>query len=369
MKKTISVIFIFALVFSMAEARDAEPDHKQAVNLPAEEGLTGIRKAGRDHPSSGEGRISLIITPVEKPLVVAALPDKNLFVTNACADLDVYRCGSGKKIRSVRTGSSGRVLRLVLSNRGGLLAAGMSDGQVLLFDSRTLAFLRKLEGKVKSDSPWVCFSPDDSLVACCAEKTLSIWNAASGRPEAEFTLTGPGIFCGLAISPDNRYVLTGTEGSGFSIWGLDQKMELMKFDYVRGPVKILHNGSIAFASLFVEAGVFFEQRFSGSSPPFAGKVETYIRNNPGKGGMMEEPAEFDIALSRKGDMLASGGSSVYLYDTATMRRMASFRGYAEKAVSLDFSWDGRYLITVDGQGAIKIWSLMEFLSGKLKQPS
>ncbi len=308
--------------------------------------LTG-RAPVEDLQSYLAARISGLIVPCYRPTSVAALPDKNLFVADGDSDLNVYSCEPGQKVKTVKTGSLRPITALELSGSGRVLAAGMADGRVFLYSSPALSLVKRLEGSAGSGLMRIAFSPDESLLACCAEKVLVVWSLSSGSILARFVNPGHGSICGAVISPDNKHVLARTGESEYRVWNLARKEEVKKIDYVNGFMKTFHDGSICFPSVFVNAGAFFEQVLSDTDQPLPQRMESYIRSNPGGGGMTNHSSAIDMALSRKGDMLAAGGYSVVLYDRAAMRKMGEFGGYAEKAVSIDFSWDGRHLITVD----------------------
>lgn len=65
---------------------------------------------------------------------------------------------------------------------------------------------------------------------------------------------------------------------------------------------------------------------------------------------------FDLALSPDSRWLAASGfTDVTIYDTQTGGVVAILDGHTERVVSVDFSSDGRMLVTGSWDGVVRLW--------------
>jgi len=118
-------------------------------------------------------------------------------------------------------GYEGRVTSTVYSPSGDLLAAGLENGTVHFWDTRTgeevVSPMRSVDSAVSS----VAFAPDGQRLASGAENgAVSVWNVATGRlhlqrPQAHFG----GIYF-LAFSPNGKLVASYS-WSNVGLWNVE----------------------------------------------------------------------------------------------------------------------------------------------------
>jgi WD40 repeat protein len=115
-------------------------------------------------------------------------------------------------------GHSGRIMSIVFSHNGRLMASGAQDHTVRLWDvpqKRLVAVLRGHSGWVSG----LTFSPDaKSLVTCSNDGTTKLWSVAARREVTTLFGASPAFSTPL-FSPDgNALVAFGTGSSKVRLW-------------------------------------------------------------------------------------------------------------------------------------------------------
>ncbi|WP_206061972.1 WD40 repeat domain-containing protein [Nonomuraea basaltis] len=109
---------------------------------------------------------------------------------------------------------------VAFSPDGKTLAAGTSDGPVLLWDIATRRRTATLTGHTGSSAHVfsVAFSPGGRLLASgSGDNTVRLWNVSSGRPTA--TLTGhTAPVNSVAFSPDGKTLASSSSDETVRLW-------------------------------------------------------------------------------------------------------------------------------------------------------
>ena len=189
-------------------------------------------------------------------------------------------------------------LAVAWSPDGTRLASGGTDG-LKVFDpaTRTVAWEDHTSAKNLRSAAW---KPDGrQLAAVNADRLLTIWDTATGKPWKSLTLP-PGGTGSLAWSPDGRIIATGV-GTGIHLW--DEQLK---------PLEIL-----------------------------SGHREGITR----------------LAWSPDGTRLASAGgdTSVKIWDIRSGRAQHTLLGHGAPVHGLAWSPDGSRLVTGSWDLSIKIW--------------
>lgn len=213
---------------------------------------------------------------------------------------------------------------------GRTLAAGGVEKAACLWDVRTRQALAMLPHKDHVRA--VAFSPDGRTLASGGhDSTLRLWEPDTGSERAVFQENDRGGWAGvysLAFSPDGRRLAVGLSDRRVRIRSLPSGEALVTLtghsDFVRSVAFSPHGDLLATASgnevIVRDAATFAERyRLAASAP---------------------------VAFSPDGNLLATGDMAPALWDAATGRKRAVFRGH-RKIFAIAFSPDGGWLALGD----------------------
>ncbi len=341
-------------------------------------------------------------------LIAAATDRGNVLVWDVEADRPLTQLPSSGRPR-IRWRESGTILRIVgetitdwriptatgsglfaseagiaaisISPDDGLLAAAHGDGTLRVWDLRheTIVTEQRWQEGVLKD---VRFSPDGSWLATAAaqEAGAQLFDTTSWEREP---LPAPSGFRRIAWLDAHRLVGASYTRVLFT-WTLDDRGRLLHFDDgistvfpirdMEGPVTggplalLLMNGDVhAIDGSPVE--MLLLERSSGANA--AGRLgkHTVIAGPdrlrvmaPGSDAReveMEQvvPIELDIDPQRQWIAVGTLEGSTLLYDWSTLRVEAILRGHEGRISALQFTHDGRWLLTGSWDGDIRRWDL------------
>jgi WD40 repeat protein len=138
-------------------------------------------------PADGTARVFLAsngreLVPIQgsRPERVLFSPDSRLLlVTEAAGPARLWNPRTGRPVAPLA--NTRRITAAAFSRDGSLLVAGQADGKVGVFDARTGALRRPIEGH-EGDVVAVSFSPDRRWVLTAGEDASArVWNARTGR--------------------------------------------------------------------------------------------------------------------------------------------------------------------------------------------
>jgi WD40 repeat protein len=168
-----------------------------------------------DDNNSADRRVSALAFSADGRLLAAGLDE------GAVAIWDVV---SGEQRRGP-VGHDGRVMSVAFSPDGRMLATGSLDRTARLWDVSTGKQLRSLgthEDSIRS----VAFSPDGRLVAGAGGdwEGVWLWEAATGREVGRIPCGQTRLY-GVAFSPDGRTLAVGSAGHGLRLWEVATRKE------------------------------------------------------------------------------------------------------------------------------------------------
>jgi WD40 repeat protein len=181
----------------------------------------GARRLGRTPPqdpaddTGSDRRVSALAFSPDGRLLAAGL-DEGLLV--------IWDVATGAERRRL-PGHEGRVTSLAFAPDGARLVSGSLDRTARLWDLATGNELRRF-GQHEDSVRSVAFSPDSRLVAaaCGDWEGVWLWDASTGREVGR-------IRCGqtrlhqVAFSPDGRTLAVGCAGRGFRLWEVATRKE------------------------------------------------------------------------------------------------------------------------------------------------
>jgi len=230
-----------------------------------------------------------------------------LAVGTADRRIRIYQLPAGTLLRTIPTDAE-RPLELAFDPAGARIAAAMSGALVRLWNVASGDSLRTLTGHVtRRPVPAVSFLPTGELISGSWDNHLRIWNLATG--ETVRTL-GPGYGGRLAqrwsevvVDPKGRYVAASGSDGQVHLWSTTDWTEL---------TAIGHNG--------------------------------------------DAPA---LAVSPDGELLATGSidQTVRVWRASDLTPVATWLGHQGTVQAVSFRADGRTLLSVGDDGALKEWSL------------
>ncbi|MFN8242146.1 MAG: WD40 repeat domain-containing protein, partial [Bacteroidales bacterium] len=247
------------------------------------------------------------------------------------------------------------------STDGKYLLAGVSDNTAIIFDGTAYTEIRKYK-KINSSCSGclteAVITSDNKLVITASSDTLKVFDRESGRLVKRLFGKG-GSPESLTISPDNRYVGAIEYGTA-EIWDLSTgKLVNESGDYSENQVK-----SIAISPDGKEYLAGTEKRFSDIIRIDPGKTMLSLRGylNQTDEKILKDQYMYWAGmvnvtrLSPDGRLIAVGrsGNNARLIDFATGKVFRTLRGHKAMVLSLCFSPDGKYLATggIDGRAIV-----------------
>jgi WD40 repeat protein len=271
-------------------------------------------------------------------------------------------------------GHSGNVVSVAFSPDGKQVISGSSDDKTLkLWDVASGREVRTFTGH-SSGVNSVAFSPDGRQVISGSsdDKTLKLWDVASGREVRTFTGHSSRVNS-VAFSPDGRQVISGSSDRTLKLWDVASGREVRTF--------IGHSSGVSSVAFSPDG----KQAISGSHDytlklwdVASGNVIRTFSGHP-------DTDVSSVAFSPDGRQVISGSSTAFdpkgypisssyaytlnLWDVASGRVIRTFSGHSGRRVnSVAFSPDGKQVISGSDDSTLKQWStlkLWEVASGRV----
>jgi len=246
--------------------------------------------------------------------------------------------------------------RMAYSPVDNTVALIYGDYSIRFYDVEQQKFTQKLRGH-SSDVRSVAFSSDGKLLLSGSwDGTVLLWDLATGKSTALIENNGWPIDQ-VGFSPDSQWWFWETSGKR----GKDK--EWMEPD-MSLEVLSLETGERVLGGK-PGRGDFQPVAFSPLSNRLAYVINRKIRLvDLARGEEIEEflhPAHqagpLSVALSPDGETMAVGYApyDIQLWDLNTREELVLLKGHTNWVVALEFSRDGKYLVSGAGDGSVRLW--------------
>jgi WD40 repeat protein len=274
--------------------------------------------------------------------LAAFSPDGNVLGVTAPDGIKLLNITSGQESNAITN-----TYYMFFSPDGTAVVLNASQHQAKLIDAATGNKLLSFDMNPNVPAQNIVFSMDGSLMASatCNRQTpnVTLWDLQTGQALSTITTT-PVSACGLAISPDNQF-LVAADQSRVQLFGLSDGQLIKELD-PRAEARVRPSYSadgrrLAYPILLQRDGGYRTVIYDTSDYHRLQVITTSL-------------PIFGVALSGDGRLLATAdGASVMLWDVDTGQQLSSFPAHAGKVA---LAPDGRKIAT-SGAGLVQVWDM------------
>jgi WD40 repeat protein len=275
-----------------------------------------------------------------------------------------------------------KVVFAIPSIDGSLFAIADQDGGVIIFESANLCYFLELSGTcavtTENDANRIlAFSYDNLLLAVACGDTLQVWDISRAQKVCE--LHTPGVIISAAFSPDRKWLATGGRFGTVMVWELAESkragetyLQLTASLRWTLPVTIDYVRMLSFnpISASLAAGGFILSDRGGGW--------VFIWDLDDNLDQVSQPFIFMgdyrkthfIEYSPDGKYLVTAGDDEHaeVWDLNDRTCICKLAGHNANIFEIHYSRNGSYLVTTSFDGTSKIWDAStgkELLSFKL----
>jgi WD40 repeat protein len=205
----------------------------------------------------------------------------------------------------------------------------------------------------------VSFSADGKLLASGCEvysnslKDLAkgevlVWDAVTGKHSFTLRLPASWVKC-LALSPNGKWLAVGGSGN-VTVWDMETRKQAYSLPISPMPTTNIGRVRIDFSA---DGNSLAAGCADGSVRLWdlmTGEVRLDLKG-AARGGYL-------IALSRSGSLVATAHDQmVQVWNLKSGKLESEMKGHAGVIFSVDFSPDGRRLVSADQHGVVKVWDV------------
>jgi WD40 repeat protein len=304
------------------------------------------------------GRQLRTLTARGEVLALAFTPDGKGLLVGGGGGAEYVRVEDGVSVGD-RVSHVGTVLAVAVSADGKRLCTGSDDGTARVWDAVTAKQLT--EGKVEGMVLAVAFTPDGKRVVTAAgdpehpkrgnQGEARIWDAATGEPVGD-PLTHAGAVSAVAVSPNGKLILTGSEDGTARVWDADTGKP------VGEPLK--HGKPLQSVAFHPTGESFLTAGEDGTA-----RLWKTADRTPLCEPLKHAKGVTVAAYSPDGRYVLTGtdGNEARVWDAATGQPVGDPLPHTAAVFRLAAPADGRFLATASADGAVRVWAVPPTGSG------
>jgi WD40 repeat protein len=231
---------------------------------------------------------------------------------------------------------------------GQLIAVGLKERGIQLWDARELTPVRETLLDTRGEVKTLAFSPDGrTLAAATPDGSLTLWDVRSrSRLQGPLSVGTGFLLVGVGFSPDGTTLATASE-AGLHLWDVETGTSRAVF-----PAGAAHDLAFSADGALIASARAFE----GGAEVWDVATRTSIATVAGSPPPLND---LSVALSPDGRILAVGGfgSVVRLWDVRTGKLVHELHQGGNGAFTLEFSPDGRTLAISGFEPAASLWDV------------
>ncbi|EMD37120.1 hypothetical protein CERSUDRAFT_84154 [Gelatoporia subvermispora B] len=267
----------------------------------------------------------------------------------AAARQFIEKFGSALALRPLE-GHTDRVNSVVFSGDGTRIASGSYDKTLHIWDAATGTPVSVPFARCKICIYSIAFSPSGQLIVVCGkDNVIQLWDwEKEEAPRERFRGHTASVFC-VAFSPDGKRVASGSADLTIRIWDVDTGQTVV------GPIEA-HTAVIE-SIAFSPDGCFLA---SGS------RDKTIRVWNAHTGQPVAAPLEghtesvFSVAFSLGSDRVISGSrdKTIRIWSVATARSVASpLKGHTDWVRCVAIAPNGKHIVSGSDDKTIRLWDV------------
>lgn len=251
------------------------------------------------------------------------------------------------------------VQALAIAPNGKLIASGLGDGRVRLWDARTGRELGPAPPALPGAVHSLSFTPDGRALVI-AGAGLVVWDLERGSLDTQLLTNGAGKQVGLALSADGRAAVTGGEDGHLRLWDLSPSPAAPTMPAPAptrgadlspdGRLRALGTSSGTLRLVDSRSGAAFGEPIAGNDVP------------PGLSAYAKEPPRgiASVRFSADSRLIATGAEngSIRLWRASPLEPLGSLLlGHDGAVKALAFSPHGQHLVSGGADGTLRMWVL------------